>query len=493
MSAIVHLALASAGGILLYLASPGPHQQAWLAWVALVPLFFVVHQGGIRRAIGAGLACGLAFYLPLLGWIHTVLATYGGLPTAQAMAATGLLAGYMALYPALFAVGIRRLPLLAAPVLWVGLDVLRGLLFTGFPWMDLGYDLYRQTPLLQVAAVTGHHGLTFCLVLANAILATVLIRRRWTTGGTVGLLVLTVALGGAVWRYQHLAGRPPQATMTVGIVQGNIDQDRKWIASELSRAIDRHLSLTGAVVRQHAPDLVVWPETALPLPPNRLPGFLPALSAMLAPSGTALLTGVPWEEPGPRYTNRAILLAPDGRITGHYDKQHLVPFGEYIPLRGMLPIDSPVVESMADFSPGQTGSPLACGPARLGVLICFESIFPQLARQTTAQGADLLVNITNDAWFGRSNAPWQHFAMAVLRAVENHRSLVRAANTGISGAIDPLGRVTATTGLFVPATLAVTVERSTADTPYGRGGHWFGIGCLVGSVVLVAAGAARGF
>ena len=570
MPRLLRFLLAAASGFFLYQASPGPGHRDWLVWFALAPLLLALcfpaappgavaragdrpHLPGRLETAATGFICGLFFYLPLLSWIHTVLATYGGLSSPLASAAAVLLAGYMAIYPALFALLLRGIPLLAAPALWVALDVLRGVLFTGFPWMDLGYDLFRRPALLQIAAVTGHHGLTFTIVLANSLLAGALIHAIQAAGlrqlgeeprpqadadgagrsaphskgmakparpagprfscrspGSAlsllpsgrglaaGFLLLAFIIGLAGWRFQRLAGEQPrpERLFAAGIVQGAIEQDKKWLPSELQRALDRHLGLTAQLLRRPAspparPRLVVWPETSLPAPPARLAGFTERLTTLLGPSDTMLLTGVPWEGPGPTYFNRAILLAPNGRITGHYDKQHLVPFGEYIPLRPILPALSPVVETLADFTPGSPGPPLACGPARLGVLICFESIFPALARQSVTQGADLLINITNDAWFGRSNAPYQHFAMSVLRAVENRRPLLRAANTGISGVIDPLGRIVQRTDLFQPAIILATVERRADQTIYTRGGHWFAAACVVATVLLAFASKQR--
>ncbi len=514
MSRPLRFLLATASGLLLYRASPGPGHADWLAWIALTPLLLALRcpavppgrPPGRLETAAMGFACGLSFYLPLLDWISTVLATHGGLSSPAALGAAVLLAAYMAIYPALFAMLAAGLPLLAAPLPWVALDGLRAVLFSGFPWMDLGYDLFNRPALLQVAAIAGHHGLTFAIVLANSLVtATILHLSRPASSCrpqpppvrqvAVATILLATTLALAAWQYHRLAGDrqlpAPDRLLVAGIVQGNIDQDQKWRPAGMARAIDRHLDLTARLTRapawtSAAPRLVVWPETSLPAPPGRLDGFPDRLAALLAPTGTMLLTGVPWEAPGPVYTNRAILVAPDGRITGHYDKQHLVPFGEYIPLRSILPISSPVVQTMADFTPGPGGQgALACGTARIGVLICFESIFPELARQSVRQGSDLLVNITNDAWFGRSNAPYQHFAMAVLRAVENRRTLLRAANTGISGVIDPLGRIRQRTGIFQPATLLATVERRTDRTLYTRGGHWFASGCLATTILLL--------
>jgi apolipoprotein N-acyltransferase len=213
---------------------------------------------------------------------------------------------------------------------------------------------------------------------------------------------------------------------------------------------------------------------------------------MARDNGACLLTGVPYAEGAAggnpvedRYYNSAILLGPDGGVNGRYDKQHLVPFGEYIPFRKYLPFVGPLVESMGDFTPGSTQRPLACQTAGIGVLICFESIFPDLSRKWTENGANMLVNITNDAWFGRSSAPWQHFSMAVFRAVETRRSLARAANTGVSGFIDPVGRISASLPLFETGYLTGDLPICSEQTFYVRYGYYFPVFCIIGVILTV--------
>jgi apolipoprotein N-acyltransferase len=179
------------------------------------------------------------------------------------------------------------------------------------------------------------------------------------------------------------------------------------------------------------------------------------------------------------YFNGALLIGPGGQQGGQYAKQHLVPFGEYVPLRRYLPFLEPLVVSIGDFTAGTSQAPLSLGAMQLGVLICYESIFPDIARQTVAQGANLLVNLTNDAWYGRSSAPYQSMAMAVFRAVETKRTLIRAANTGISGAVDPLGRIIGETAIFTEAALIVKAPMLTEATVFSRQGHHFGAACAL--------------
>ena len=248
---------------------------------------------------------------------------------------------------------------------------------------------------------------------------------------------------------------------------------------------------------RNPPALFVWPETALPFPVNNNPYFNALKREFIEKDRIWLLAGAPFykrvagpapsgEDQGILSYNSAYLINPEGVAIDRYDKQHLVPFGEYIPFRRFLPLPGPLVDNIGDFSTGRPEKPLSCQGAEIGVLICFESIFPELAREWTATGANLLVNITNDAWFGRSSAPWQHLSMAVFRAVENRRSLVRSANTGVSAFIDPLGRMSATTPLFKPAYLVEEVPLLQGKTIFVSFGHYFGLLCLLGCLPLAA-------
>lgn len=494
-----------ASALLLLFASPGVIALPQLAWLALVPLFWSLDSQPPRRAALLGLICGLAYYLPLLYWIVIVLATYGQVPLPIAVLALFFLALYMSCYLAGFAFLCAktgpRLPLLVfAPACWVALDLIRGLLFTGFPWLDLAYTQYSLPQLIQIADLAGHHGLTFLMVLTNALVFTLiasLVRRKAANLpaliGAAALLLM--ASGYSLWRLNTLPATLAQAEqMEVAAVQGNIPQDQKWQPAFQRETIDTYLRLSREIFTTANPQLIVWPETALPFYPYEHPLFLRLHSELTRPHQAYLLTGAPHREKtssaGPlTYANSAFLLSPDGRIAGRYDKQHLVPFGEYIPFRRILGFASPLVETLGDFAPGQTSTPLSCQNSRIGVLICFESIFPEISRQQAESGANLLVTLTNDAWFGRSSAPRQHLAMAVFRAVETRKTLVRAANTGISAFIDPMGRIQGASLLFAEYARSQPVALVNGLTCYVRWGYLFPWGCLI----LTLAGLWRGY
>ncbi len=505
-------AAAGVTALLLALAMPGSLGWWPLLFIALVPLLLTLRRLPPMRSGCMGLFCGLLYNISLLYWIVIVLGRYGGLQPWLSVPAMALLSLYMAAYLSLFCLLLnlvlrRYAPatgsavlLLAAPVIWVGLDFLRSVCFTGFPWMDLGYGLYRQQLLIQAADLGGHHLLTFAVVLVNALLAWLIVRFRSPRDNSAtlrplpalaaGVLLLCLA-GYSGYRLQQVkAAESTNEHATVSVIQGNIAQSEKWSPGQKEKTVSQYLTLSARTLAEK-PDLLVWPETALPFFPSQNPLMNNVLS-FIREHQLNLITGSPYfvvstdrpgnlEKTGKKpidYFNSALLLDPSGSLIGRYDKQHLVPYGEYVPLRSYLWFLKPLVVQVGDFSAGTSYEPLQTGKIRAGILICFESIFPEIARQEVLAGSNLLVNLTNDAWYGRSSAPYQSMAMSVLRAVENRRSLVRAANTGISGFVEPSGVIRSQSKLFVPAALTETVELVTGQTLFSRWGHWFGAGCL---------------
>jgi len=368
----------------------------------------------------------------------------------------------------------------ALPCLWVGLDWIRSFLFTGFPWMDLGYGLWNVPMIIQVADITGHYGITFLLLLTNTLVALFLTDRVKTARLLVlapAVLLLCSVAGYSAWRWQSLERWMKTAeTIPVGVVQGNIDQDKKWVPEDQEETVMTYIGQTVSLFSGKKPALVVWPETALPFFPEGHPLMTP-LRFLTTKNDIALLTGAPWytvidrKERKFRYYNSALLVDTDGNFGGRYSKTHLVPFGEYVPLKKYLPFIAPIVQTVGDFTPGTVENPIVYLQAKIGVLLCYECIFPDIAEKWVRAGANILINLTNDAWYGRSSAPEQSFAMTVFRAVETRRSVVRAANTGISGFIDPLGRVRMQSEIFVPWQAVDDVilnEKVPFDVRYGH-------------------------
>lgn len=530
------LSLVLLSSLLLFAASPGQWAVPSLAWVALLPLLLACQGLTPKASARLGLIGGLLYYLTLIYWIIIALGRYGGLPLWLTVPALLGLALYMAVFLAAFSAlaswtAAARLPLVwVAPLAWVSLDFIRGLLFTGFPWLDLGYSQYNWPLANQLADLTGHHGITFLIVMVNAWLADLLVSPsclslagrvqrivpwlasawpRPVTGGRGSSfirLILPLLLVGAAgsynaWRYHTLHTALASAPrLAIGLIQGNIDQSEKWQPALQEKTVDTYLALSGEATAAQATDLLIWPETALPFFPFASPLFGRVTDRVARPAGPALLTGAPHfqtdlDSGHTSYFNSAFLITPDvspqGVALQRYDKEHLVPFGEYIPLQRYLPSAMPLVQSMGNFSAGLDSAPLISKQARLGVLICFESIFPELARVRTSRGANILVNLTNDAWYGRSSAPFQQVPMAVLRAIENRRGMARSANTGISCLIDPLGTVLGASPIFETLQLSGRLPLVETYSFYTRLGFLFPHLCLILLSLMLLSGILR--
>jgi apolipoprotein N-acyltransferase len=485
--------LAGVGAVLLTLAFPKVG-LGWLAWVALMPLVLSIRQVPPRAGFFLGFSFGMVHNLGLVYWVVFTMHQYGNIPVTTAVVLLVLLAGYLALYPAAFAAALTWLRprpsrlIIVAPVLWMGLELIRNRLLTGFPWELLGYSQYDHLRLIQVSDIFGVYGLSGLIVFCNCILAIVilnwlelpwqdLIPRRKTVARAVVMLVVVLA---AAVTYGH---RRMQAIdraavaaeqVRVAVIQGNIDQAQKWDPrfQVLTTVKYRRLSLEPAAKDA---DLIVWPETATPFYFMDNPVLTDMVLEGIKATHAHFIIGSPSYAAGtgqPVYHNSAYLISPQGKPQGTYHKVHLVPFGEYVPLKRFLPFIDKLVAQVGDFKSGRQGDTLSWAGKRVGLLICYESIFPELARATVRNGANLLVNITNDAWFGRTSAAFQHFSMAVFRAVENRRCLARAANTGISGFIDANGRILDATGIFKEAVAARPLALLKIQSFYTRWGDW---------------------
>ena len=453
---------------------------------------------------------GLAHYLSLLYWVVFTMRIYGYLPWWQCVSLLVLLATYLALYPGTFAlclVHFCRKPahlILIAPVLWVALEYVRTFLLTGFPWGIVGYSQFNQLHIVQISDMFGVYGVSYLVILFNCAVYVVLLGaagKKWhdrVSGKREMLLAAISALGliGLALVYGSMRIKTMDAAMAdaesprMAVVQGNINQAQKWDPAFQISTTKKYLDLTRSAAAGK-PDLVIWPETATPFYFGASPKLTQLVIDTVRQTGISLLVGSPSvREEGGRsvFYNSAYLIAPDGQTLGRYDKVHLVPFGEYVPLKRLLSFAGKMVAQVGDFASGEKGHTLALGEGRpdIGVQICFEIIFPGLSRSLVKNGAGVLVNLTNDAWFGESSAAFQHFSMTVFRAVENRRSLVRCANTGISGFIDPVGRVVAKTELFEDAVVDRPVPVITQTAIYTRIGDAFAMTCLI--VLLVLTG-----
>jgi len=485
---------------LLFLAFPtadlGP-----LAFVALVPLLLATAGARPTRALAVGVLAGTAFAAAHLWGLTVAMAEFGGIPRALTGALLLLLAAYVGAYAGAFAAGWAwsgRLPpvarLLFAAALWTSLEYLRTYLLTGFPWAFLAYTQYRNIPLIQVVAWTGVYGVSFLVALANAALALLILHpHAWATAARV--VVVTLVAFAAALGVPRLLHRPADGPpLRVAVIQGNIPQGVKWSHAWRRRTIETYGRLTLEAAGA-GPALIVWPETALPFVLTRDAEVREWLGRLAAEARAFLVMGSP-DVTGaspPRYTNSAFLVSPNSGITGRYDKIHLVPFGEYVPFPPLRFLADRLAQgAIGDFVPGAEPTVLAAPGFHLGASISYEIYFPNEVRQFVLRGADFLVNFTNDAWYGRTAAPYQHLAMAVFRAVENRAYLVRAANTGVSAVIAPDGRILDQSRIFTEAILRGEVRpRQAFHTFYTRYGDLFGWATLAAAAAPLAVAGAR--
>ncbi len=488
-------------GTLLFLSFPKFGHGA-VAWVSLAPLLIALNGASPGQGLRLGYITGGTSALGVLYWTSLVVIQYGGLSLPVGIVVMTLLCLAFAFFPALFgwivarwsrALGPRAL--LLAPLAWVGTEILRAHTFFEFPWCLLGYSQHAHLPFIQVASFTAVYGVSFLVAVASALLAYAAVESRAPLR-RLALVAWPVLLGGLwVWGSWTMGRAVPESgRIRVGLVQGGILQEDKWLPENAWQNIGRHLELTDRAAEEGA-RLVVWPESAVPFLFDEAPPLAQALTGIVRRRGIYLLFGNDDRDPAHVYVG-AKMLTPEGELVYRYHKMQLVPFGEYVPLQPLLTLGGRVtaklVQQVADFTPGKQATLGEADGHRLGALICYESIFPHLVRRFTAQGAELLVNITNDAWYGRTSAPYQHLAMTVFRAVENRRYLVRAANTGITAVVDPRGRVLASTALFDRTVLVREAGFVAGRTFYGRYGDVFAWSCLAVTLALMAVTARLG-
>jgi len=420
-----------------------------------------------RRAAALGFAFGMGLFLTGVSWVYISLHDYGDMPAALAAVATLLFCAFLALYPALVGYLQARLggPLAARqlvliPALWTLSEWLRGWIFTGFPWLSLGYS-QAESPLRGYAPLAGVFGLSWLVLLCAALLLALM--RPTRRGAAVAALALVLGLGYGLDRIEWT--QPQGAPITVSLLQGNIAQDLKWDAGRFASTVQ----LYQRMIERSAARLTILPETAIPRFLDLLdPALVSALAASARRHGGDLIVGVPLRDGAGRYYNSAISLgaSPSQR----YDKIHLVPFGEFIP-PGFGWVLSILKIPLADFSRGSTAqAPLALAGQKIAVDICYEDAFGEEIIRPLPQ-ATLLVNVSNVAWFGDSLAPHQHLQISQLRALETGRGMLRATNTGMTAIIDHHGHVVAALPAFTQGTLSGSAQGRSGATPYVRWGN----------------------
>src|SRR5262245_8185596 len=485
---VVHAVVLFPAAFVMALAFPRTHESL-TPWVALAPLLAVATMRGPRAAFFWGWASGTIFFLVLLRWLQFTFQVYSAIPWPLVYAPVFLLAAYCGFWTGAVTwlvswLSARRsaaLALAMAPFFWVAGEWLRGHLFGGFPWGTLGYSQYLRLRVIQIAELTGVHGVSFLLLAVNAALAAcVVLRWRGALGGVAlagVLLAATLAFGSV-----RLAEPQPPAMGRVAIIQPSIEQPLKWEPRHTLETLDIYFALLRRV-GEH-PQLIVWPETAAPTILRRDPALIERFRSASAELGVPMLVGSIDQVDGP-FCNTAFPI-PEQGIVGRYDKIQLGPFGEFLPLSGVLGFVRGWAQFIAELEAGSRAVVFNAPPAPFGVVICYEGIFPDLFRQFVRDGALLMVNMTNDAWFGRTSGPEQHLTMYPFSAVEHRVSVVRAANTGISAFIAPTGMIIRRLHLFERGVMTETVSLRTRQTLFTRLGDWLG---LLSLAVTTAAAA----
>jgi apolipoprotein N-acyltransferase len=493
-----------------------------LCWFALVPLILAVLRarparelevsGSLRlrpATLGQGFLigwlCGILFYAGTCYWIFDTMRLYGGLNTPMALLVLFLFCCYLGLYHAFFGLllaavsaGSRhyRRALMSAPFLWVAVELARTRI-TGFPWNLLGIAQVENVSLSRISSWSGVYGLSFEIALVNvAFAAAVLVPREKRSA-----LVVAALAAAAVLQAGILVQPPPDAADHAALlVQQNIPVAANWTPASFQQTLS---DLTALTVNDSAKDsaspnpsagsgisLVVWPESPAPFFTHD-PRFEQAVSEMAIQTQTWVVVGAigasgnQSTRTNPQVYNSAALISPQGEWKGRYDKVHLVPFGEYLPFPSLFSFAGGLTQEVGEFEHGASRSPLNAGGSRLGIFICYESVFPDEVRQFANNGASVFVNISNDGWYGDSGAWAQHLNQTRMRAIENNRWILSATDTGLTASIDPWGRVVASLPRKQRAAMLAPYSLTSGTTFYTRHGDWFAFACAIISIAAL--------
>ena len=498
-------ALASASGVLLALSFPKFGHPAF-GWIALAPLLVALSGGTLWRAFTLGLLTGAIYFTGTLYWITGVMATYGDMARLVAVPINAGLVVYQSLYVALFALVVNRIvvkhgppALMAAPIVWVVMELGRTRVLSGFPWVLLGYSQTTVLPIAQLASIFGVYGVSMLVASVSAALAMYAVARIQgpaKVGHYAPLVVATtIVIGVAAWGSHRTAVAEwthAGEAIRVGLIQGNVDQDEKTQVGRAATIFQDYLRMTRQAIREGA-QFVIWPESSTPF--RFEDDFLAAgqVRALALQARVPILFGSDQFVRGANgapttFYNAAFLVRADGTTGGVYRKMHLVPFGEYVPAKKLLFFAAPLVQAVSDFSAGDEATLLPVGDHLVSTAICYEVVYPDLVRRFVTGGSEMLTTITNDAWFGPTSAPYQHFEQASMRAIEEGRYLVRSANTGISGIVDPYGRVVARSGIFQPAVVVGDARFLKTSTFYARHGDVLAYASLLATAALLVLG-----
>lgn len=444
-SVVSRILLCLLSAVLLILSFP--NFNFWFfAWIGFLPLFLAIQKTTSRfQAFLLAYLTGIIFWAGIIYWlVHVTL--LGSI----------ILILYLAIYFGAFGFFFKTCSLqpttydlLFIPSLWIILEYIRGYLFTGFPWALLGYSQYLNLPIIQIADITGVWGVSFLIVCMNTAVYSIVCCKSSPFGEAshyavkekqkylLPALFIIISLIYGYYKLYHLRVNTYDLPLKICVIQGNIPQEAKWDSRYMESILKRYSSLTASAAKEN-PDLIVWPEAASPGILGEDDWVFQEIFSLAKKIKIPLIVGAVVKE-GDHYYGSALLVNSSGSIAARYDKLHLVPFGEYIPFKKTFPFLQTIVP-IGDIERGKDCTVFQ-GPAKFSVLDCFEDTFPELAREFVKHGAKFLVNITNDAWYKKTSAPYQHLQASVFRALENRVYLVRAANTGVSGFISPEGKI----------------------------------------------------
>lgn len=493
----VRLGFAALSGALVALGFPD-FDLFLLPFIALVPLLLaVVSARGNTEAFLLGLAFSSVTWLINVPWVITVMSRYGGLPYPVGVAIYAMMALYLGIFGGMFSLLVYRFRLgsspgawLLVPAAWAASEYARTWMFLGFPWNLLATVLVDVWPLAQIGRWLGPYGIGFLIVIPSAAITWMLVASpsRKRCAGVAGLIVAVMMLWllDGIGRSFSLESRVREPRFTASMLQPNISQQMRWDESSLITIYQRMLRMTRDAIDSGAA-VIVWPESTVPLlfASEKNPFYRSHIEGISSGAGVDIVLGSVAEDArDPSRVWNAAYLVSRGKTAGRYDKIRLVPFGEYVPLEKMLFFAEKLTHAVGDFQFGTRTEPLV-GRFSYGPAICYEVVFPSIARTQVRNGANVLLTITNDAWFGASSAPRQHLNGARLRAIETDRYLLRAATTGISALVDPTGRVVAMLPIDREGIVTGAFSPRQSITPYVRFGDWLAILCCIVTAIAV--------
>jgi apolipoprotein N-acyltransferase len=479
----INIALPALSGILFALSFPNV-AIGWLMFIALLPLFIALTR--VATARGAFLIGWLSqtiAWLIMVPWVVRVMSHYGGLPYITGVVIFVAMCAYLGMYGGLFAIlfhriapGTRFSRWLLVPLAWAAVEYVRTYLFSGFPWSLIAASVVDYAPLVQFDRVAGPYALGVLILLPSVLLAWLIVARPKGIERLLpiaGVVIITFVWWATGLVTAKLVVRNTEAPMDqAALLQPNISQEMRWDNDNLLLIFRRMMAMTEEAT-SHGAEVVIWPESTVPLTYATTDFYRQAIESTSHDRRVDIILGSVAEDPAqPNKMWNAAFLVSGGRTIGHYDKIRLVPFGEYVPLREMLFFAHALVHAVGQFEFGTKDTPLV-GRFRYGPAICYEVVFPQIPRTQVVHGANVLVTITNDAWYDGTSAPRQHLNQARLRAVETDRYLLRAGTTGISAVVDPAGQIVQQLEMGKQGIIYAAFQPRTSTTAYVRYGDWF--------------------